>query len=566
VVSAGTYRLWVHVHASPSGSSALALAVDSGCSISMGGGKLAASTFSWIDHSGATMPVSITLTSGKHMLTVAGKDATVGIDRVLLTSSSCVPVGSGGNCTTTATPVNGPKMPTTSANLGQNLSKSRQHKLSVARKAAYVAASALTAAFIGLILLRYATRPNSVLKHLPFFKGRTPQDLELQPQLSGQPASFVDTRNPINTSAVVSDSPAFGGIRNRRRVALFVLGFGIAGGLISFIALAAPNNSIIIDFSGASTSGQAKIVSNPNAITGKMIQFGVGNSPPVPATQTSHKPSKHSPGSTPVASKANSGSSGTSTSSGSGSASSGSACTNPSWSTGEATGTKSISDTWWVNNDAWSGSHGPQTLYVCNQSSWYAVSNQPNNGGQVETYPDTEYDVGGRGNPSTKTIAQYSSITSTFSEAYPSAGSWDAAYDLWTNNWTNETMIWNQWTGTEDYWGSCAEPGSSQNDCVGPGGAYANSKAATIGGVAYHFLALGSNCSAANESNCEYIFFRDAQVKSGSVNILAVFQWEVANGMAKSTDVPTQLEYGVEVCSTNGNETFPMNGLTFSVN
>jgi hypothetical protein len=242
-------------------------------------------------------------------------------------------------------------------------------------------------------------------------------------------------------------------------------------------------------------------------------------------------------------------------------------CTNPTWSTSDAEGTESIgSDMWWVNNDAWSGSHGPQTINVCSASSWYAVSNQPNNGGQVETYPDTEYDVGGRGTPSTKTIAQWNSITSTFSEAYPSAGSWDAAYDLWTDNWSNETMVWNQWTGTEDYWGSCAEPGSSQNDCVGSGGASGNSQAATIDGVAYHFLALGSNCSAANESNCEYIFFRDTQVASGSVDILAIYQWEVANGYAKSSDVPTQLEYGVEVCSTSGSETFPMTGLTFNLN
>ena len=49
-----------------------------------------------------------------------------------------------------------------------------------------------------------------------------------------------------------------------------------------------------------------------------------------------------------------------------------------------------------MDNDAWNGGAGPQTLYICNQSSWYAVSDQPNKQGQVETYPDTEYDVGGR--------------------------------------------------------------------------------------------------------------------------------------------------------------------------
>ena len=58
-------------------------------------------------------------------------------------------------------------------------------------------------------------------------------------------------------------------------------------------------------------------------------------------------------------------------------------------------------ENWWVNNDAWSGSHGPQTINVCSSTSWFAVSNQPNNGGQVETYPDTEYDVGGATHQST---------------------------------------------------------------------------------------------------------------------------------------------------------------------
>ncbi len=221
--------------------------------------------------------------------------------------------------------------------------------------------------------------------------------------------------------------------------------------------------------------------------------------------------------------------------------SSAASCTTPIWSSGEATGTDSLdaSGTWWIDNDAWSGSHGPQTIYVCGRSSWYAVSNQTNNAGAVETYPDTEYDVGGRNNGSpTKTIAQYKSITSTFSEAFPSAGSWDAAYDLWLNNWGTEIMIWNEWTGTQLYW----PPSGSQ--------------AVTLDGVAYHFYKNGD----------ELMFFRDSMVKSGSVDILAAMNWLVSQGLVKSTDVPTQLEYGVEICATSGSETFPMTGLTFSLN
>ena len=230
-------------------------------------------------------------------------------------------------------------------------------------------------------------------------------------------------------------------------------------------------------------------------------------------------------------------------------------CTNPSFSTSDAEGSDNTDPNdghqyWWVSNDAWSGSHGPQSIDVCSQSSWYATSNQPDEGGQVETYPDTEYDVGGRNSLSTTPISGWGSITSTFSEAYPSAGGWDAAYDLWLNNWSTEIMIWNQWAGDNSYWANCANSTNSENFCGDPQGV-----ALTLDGVPYHFLNNGG----------ELMFFRDAQVASGSVDILAAFEWLVSQGLVKSTDVPTQLEYGVEISYTSGTETFPTTGLTFSL-
>ncbi len=190
-----------------------------------------------------------------------------------------------------------------------------------------------------------------------------------------------------------------------------------------------------------------------------------------------------------------------------------------------------------MNNDAWSGTAGPQTINVCSPSSWYAVSTQPNNGGAVETYPDTEYYVGGQGGGhTTKTIAQYQSITSTFSENYPSAGSWDAGYDLWLNNYSTEIMIWNEDAGSPTYWNTQGTP-------------------VTIGGVSYQFANSGG----------PLVFIRSQQEKSGTVDILAVFNYLVSKGLVKSTDVPTQLEYGVEISSTSGTETFPMTGLTFNL-
>jgi hypothetical protein len=219
-------------------------------------------------------------------------------------------------------------------------------------------------------------------------------------------------------------------------------------------------------------------------------------------------------------------------------------CTSPTFSSSDphasVNADRGKKQNWWVNNDAWSGSHGPQTIKVCSKSSWYAMSHQPNQGGQVQTYPDSEYDVGGRAHGTSQAISAYSSITSTFAETNDSAGSWDAAYDLWTDNWKHETMIWNQWAGPQSYWPSQAKQ--------------AKGYALTLGGVPYHFYANGK----------ELMFFRDKQVSSGSVDILAAYQWEVAHGFAKASDIPTQIEYGTEVCYTSGTETFNVTG--FRVN
>ncbi len=165
-----------------------------------------------------------------------------------------------------------------------------------------------------------------------------------------------------------------------------------------------------------------------------------------------------------------------------------------------------------MDNGACSDSPGPQTLYVGNQSNWYAVSDQPNIGGQVETYPNTEIRRRRRGQwlrsrhrPNHLIQLRHVHLL----RSLPSAGTWDAGYDLWTGNWTNETMIWNQWAGSPPYWAGVM------------------------------------------------MFFRDSQVSSGSVDLLAAFQWEVAHGYAGAGDIPTQFEYGVEICATNGTETFP---------
>jgi hypothetical protein len=337
-------------------------------------------------------------------------------------------------------------------------------------------------------------------------------------------------------------------VRSKLSTARGVVAGLVVGGLVAtgVGALAATNNSGILLMNPST----ALRIACPNPLTNtdegtnsETVNCGTdpNNTDTTTTTTTDPTTSTSSTSSTTSTSTSSTTSTSTSTTTTTDPQTSGGNCTNPSFSTSEATGTENTDpgpdEFWWVDNDAWSGSHGPQTIYVCSPSSWYAVSNQPNNAGAVETYPNTEYDVGGRQHPTTTPISDWKSITSTFSEAFPSAGSWDAAYDLWLNDWGTEIMIWNQWSGAQSYWPSQA------------------TTAVTLGGVPYHFLNNGG----------ELMFFRDSQVSSGSVDILAALQWLAAQGIVKSSDVPTQLEYGVEICSTSGSETFPLTGLTFNL-
>jgi len=208
-------------------------------------------------------------------------------------------------------------------------------------------------------------------------------------------------------------------------------------------------------------------------------------------------------------------------------------CTNPFASTSVARGDINIgTGPFQVRNEAWNDTHGPQTIYACSEQSWYVTSNQPDNGGAVETYPDSLYSISG-----SKTIAQYTSITSTFSEAYPAQGDWNAAYDNWMNNFSKEVMIWNEWNGSPGYWPTQAKT------------------AVSLGGVPYHFYNNGG----------ELMFFRDSPVKSGSVDILAAYKWLVSQNLLSSSDVPTQIEYGLEICATVGTQRFDTTGFTVSL-
>ena len=153
----------------------------------------------------------------------------------------------------------------------------------------------------------------------------------------------------------------------------------------------------------------------------------------------------------------------------------------------------------------------------------------------MQTYPDSLYWVKGA---QSKTINQYTSITSTFAEQYPTnVGNWNATYDIWMNDWDKEIMIWNEWNGGPEYWANRA------------------TTAVTLGGVPYRFAKNGTILQ----------FFRVTELKSGSVDILAALKWLQANGHLTTTDKLTQIEYGVEICSTVGTQRFDTTGFTVNL-
>lgn len=196
-------------------------------------------------------------------------------------------------------------------------------------------------------------------------------------------------------------------------------------------------------------------------------------------------------------------------------------CPDPVWSSSAAMGTWKAG-AFPVNNNVWNTSEaGPQTIYVCNSSNWYVVSNQPNlssDQGSVKSYPSVGDFFSG-----TQTLGSFQNITSSYGISVPALGEWDAGYDIWTNNWGNELMIQND---THEHPEDPAPAGSIP---------------VTIDGIQYNALQVSSTFTVLVMNN---------YVTSGTVNILHVFQWLESKGWMKSTDTLTAIGYGIEISVT----------------
>ena len=212
-------------------------------------------------------------------------------------------------------------------------------------------------------------------------------------------------------------------------------------------------------------------------------------------------------------------------------------CTHPQLVTSDPNGMLSESP-YFVAQDMWnaSGYSVTQTLYACSYSNWYVVATMNNDSGDgaVKTYPNAHMDF-----DSSPTINSFNTISSSFAESGGGSGIYEYAYDIWLNgiatSGSTEVMIWND------------------NHGQSPGGSY--QETVSIDGRSYQVYSSGSYIAFVATSN----------YTSGTVNLLEFFKWLMSKGMIPSNTTMGQVDYGIELVSTNNApETFSVNNFSVS--
>jgi hypothetical protein len=199
-------------------------------------------------------------------------------------------------------------------------------------------------------------------------------------------------------------------------------------------------------------------------------------------------------------------------------------CTHPSFVTSDQYGMWNQAP-YFVYNDMWgiSGYSVSQTLHACSYSNWYvtATMNNDSGDGHVKTYPNSHRDW-----DSEPAISSLQSVTSTFAETSPGTGIYEDAYDIWLNgiadSGSTEVMIWTENHGQV--------PSGNQVATV------------TLDGRSWAVWKDGSYIA----------FVAGSNFTSGTMNLLTFFQWIMSQGWIPGNSALGQVDYGVELVSTNG--------------
>jgi hypothetical protein len=201
----------------------------------------------------------------------------------------------------------------------------------------------------------------------------------------------------------------------------------------------------------------------------------------------------------------------------------GSSCESPAFVTSSTGGIWS-NDGYFVFNNVWntSADPGPQTLYACSYHSWYVVSDQNNDAGVVESYPNVQM------NFNDVPLSSLQAVTSTFAEKSPHVGVYEDAYDVWMNGvavaGSTQIMIW-----VDNY---NRVPDGSRVTTT------------TLSNRTYDVWKTSDNT--------HIVLVSTATFTSGTVDLLEVFNWTIAQGWLRPSSTLGQIDFGVEIESTGG--------------
>ena len=235
-----TYVLWIRQIASPVDRDSVFVRVDDQCPV-VAGDNLGQSGFAWTDrlNGEAGKRLLFNLAAGTHTVTVAGREAGEGVDRVLFTSDqSCVPASSADMCAPTTTTA--PQGKTTTA--AKPVTKHERNWF-VLIPCILVGAGAL-----GFMIWKFIRfKPVQIVRSFNVTVGNLPEDA-----YKGQPKA-------VQFFA-----------QNKRLV--FICGWMMVAAVV-FGIVAADIPGQTFEAEGASLSGNAKVADNADASGGKYVVF-----------------------------------------------------------------------------------------------------------------------------------------------------------------------------------------------------------------------------------------------------------------------------------------------------
>lgn len=204
-------------------------------------------------------------------------------------------------------------------------------------------------------------------------------------------------------------------------------------------------------------------------------------------------------------------------------------CTNPVWtdtaSQTDNTDTYSGDSPYILAMDMWNATASPitQTMGVCSNSSWYVDDTTTSaTNTAVLVYPNVQENY-------SSPVSDYRSINSSFASSSTSGGDYEFAYDIWLNDYDNEMMIW------------------THNHGQTPGGSLIASDV-RISGLPWDVYASSDN------SYIAFVPYHGASYSSGKFRLLDFFDYLMGSGHMATTSTLTQIDYGVEICNTDGVE------------